>query len=244
MNRIMMTGLLLTAVVFGESSAVVGQDSAEPPLWKAGTASAKITPERPLRMAGYARRTEPAAGTEQDLFAKCIAVEDQQGNRVVIITLDLIGVFAELRSAVVAQLTQQHNLPPQAILINASHTHCGPDYVHDDAKDYFDQLGQTLIRIVGESLNRLEPARLFYSFLRASVAMNRRTPSATGFINHPNPHGTVDHSVPVLSVRGTTGELRAIVFGYACHNTTIGFRKWLGDYGATPKSFWKPIIRA
>ena len=42
--------------------------------WKVGAASACITPENPLRMAGYGARKDPAEGTEQDLFAKSLAI--------------------------------------------------------------------------------------------------------------------------------------------------------------------------
>jgi len=214
------------------------EEAQEPaPQWKAVVASIVITPERPLRMAGYGGRTDPADGTVQDLFAKCVTFEDQQGKRVVIITLDLIGVLAELRSAVVKQLGEKHKLPPQAVLMNASHTHCGPAYGRDDAKDYFEHLTQKIVRVVGESIERLQPATLSYSVARASVAMNRRTPSATGVVNHPNPLGPVDHSVPVLSVRNPDGELQAVVFGYACHNTTMGFLKWYGDYAGYAQEY-------
>lgn len=207
------------------------------PEWKAGVASIVITPERPLRMAGYGGRTDPADGTVQDLFAKCVTFEDQQGQLVAIITLDLIGVLAELRSAVVEQLAEKHKLPAQAVLMNASHTHCGPAYGRDDAEDYFEQLTQKIVKVVGEAIERLQPATLSYSIARASIAMNRRTPSATGFVNHPNPFGPVDHSVPVLSVRNPAGELQAIVFGYACHNTTMGFLKWYGDYAGYAQEY-------
>ena len=42
--------------------------------------------------------------------------------------------------------------------------------------------------------------------------------------------GPVDHTVPVLAVRSADGGLRAVVFAYACHNTTLSFMKWCGDY--------------
>jgi len=226
---------IVIASVSNSLHAEETQNSA--PQWKAGAASIVITPERPLRMAGYSGRTDPADGTVQDLFAKCVTIEDQQGQRVAIITLDLIGVLAELRSAVVEQLGEKHKLPPQAVLMNASHTHCGPAYGRDDAKDYFEQLTRKIVQVVGESIDRLQPVTLSYSVARASVAMNRRTPSATGVVNHPNPLGPVDHSVPVLSVRNPAGELQAVVFGYACHNTTMGFRKWYGDYAGYAQEY-------
>src|SRR5690606_22724859 len=37
----------------------------------------------------------------------------------------------------------------------------------------------------------------------------------------PTYDGPVDHDVPVLTVRDAAGTLRAIAFGYACHNTTL-----------------------
>ena len=216
-----------------------GEDPVSPE-WKAGASSAKITPQRPLQMAGYAARKEPAEGAEQDLFAKAVAIEDSDGNRVVFITLDLIGVIEELRTKVAGEVETKYQLPPQALLMNASHTHCGPAYGRDDAKDYFDSLQKTLVELVGQALERLQPATLSYSFARASVAMNRRTPTATGYRNHPNPRGPVDHAVPVLSIRSPEdGALRAVVFGYACHNTTMGFRKWLGDYAGYAQEYFQ-----
>lgn len=228
-------------LVFLSSLGIAQADeSSEMPQWKVGVASAKITPERRLRMAGYAGRKEPAEGTEQDLYGKAVAFEDRQGNRVVFVTLDLIGVIEELRTAVAGQVQEKYGLPERALLMNASHTHCGPAYGRDDAKDYFDSLATTLVELIGQSLTQMQPAALSYSFARCSVAMNRRTPTDDGFRNHPNPDGPVDHTVPVLSVRNVNDDsLRAVVFGYACHNTTMGFVRWLGDYAGYAQEYFE-----
>ena len=37
-----------------------------------------------------------------------------------------------------------------------------------------------------------------------------------------NPNGPVDHSVPVLRAIDATGKVKAVLFGYACHCTTLG----------------------
>lgn len=209
------------------------------PSWKVGTAVAQITPQRRLHMSGYSSRKTPAEGTEQELFGKAIAIEDAQGQRVVFVTLDLIGVLAELRTTVAREVQQQFKLPPQQLLMNASHTHCGPAYGREDAKDYFDSLAKDLVKIVGQAIERLEPARLTYSQARCSVAINRRTPTERGFLNHPNPHGPVDHTVPVLAAHDGAGKLKAVVFGYACHNTTMGFYRWLGDYAGFAQEYFQ-----
>ena len=214
-------------------------NDAKPVSWKAGSAAAVITPQQSLHMSGYAARKEPAEGTEQDLFAKALAIEDLEGRRAVIVTTDLIGIEAELRSAVVKQARRLFKLPAAAILMNASHTHCGPAYLRDDAQEYFDSLTQALVGLIGDALDHLEPASLSYSYARCGFAINRRTPTATGFRNHPNPNGPVDHAVPVLSVRTPKGELRSVLFGYACHNTTMGFRRWLGDYAGYAQQYFE-----
>ena len=52
------------------------------------------------------------------------------GSRLVIVTMDLIGITPELRAAV-EDLVKGHGVPPESLLMNASHTHCGPE-LRDD----------------------------------------------------------------------------------------------------------------
>jgi hypothetical protein len=67
--------------------------------------------------------------------------------------------------------------------------------------------------------------------------MNRRLPTEKGYQNSPYPDGPVDHDVPVLRVEGADGKLRAILFGYACHNTTLSFYRWCGDYAGYAQQY-------
>lgn len=223
----------------GQEGPPEGPGAKVEPPWKAGVASAAITPKDRLYMAGYAARKEPAEGTEQDLYAKALAIEDSAGERLVIITLDLIGVTAELRAAVASKLEADHGLASRSLLMNASHTHCGPAYQRDDAQPYFALLTETIVSVARQAIQSLAPAELSYSQARCGFAMNRRTPTADGFQNHPHPDGPVDHVVPVLRVAEPGGELRAVLFGYACHNTTMGFRKWLGDYAGYAQQYFQ-----
>jgi hypothetical protein len=214
--------------------------SADGPLdWKVGAASAVITPKTSMLMAGYASRKDPSEGTEQELLGKALAIEDRGGKRVVVITLDLIGVSARLREEVTERLASQFKLPPEAVVMNASHTHCGPAYTSSEAQPYFDSLVEKLVDVAGRAIGEMKPANLEYSVARCGFAMNRRTPTATGYKNHPNPEGVVDHSVPVISVRDGEGKLRSVLFGYACHNTTMGFRKFLGDYAGYAQEYFE-----
>jgi len=52
------------------------------------------------------------------------------------------------------------------------------------------------------------------------------------------PDGPVDHDVPVLKVTGGDGKPRAILFGYACHNTSTGFYPVIsGDYAGYAQQY-------
>jgi gluconolactonase len=42
--------------------------------------------------------------------------------------------------------------------------------------------------------------------------------------------GPVDHDVPVLLIRDQKGNLKTLVFGYACHATVLSDYQWNGDY--------------
>ena len=95
--------------------------------WKAGLASAIITPEEPMWMAGYASRNKPSEGKVHELRAKALALEDARGTRLVIVAADILGIPRTLRDRLEKECGQRYGLPPEGLLINASHTHCGPE---------------------------------------------------------------------------------------------------------------------
>jgi neutral ceramidase len=217
--------------------------------WKAGVASVKITPEKPMWMSGYASRTQPSEGVALDLYAKALALEDAEGRRLVMLTMDLIGIPQGLRRQVEEECAQKYKLPAEGLLLNASHTHCGPefhvgatmylevmDHQSPDAEEYGAKLERQLVDLAGEALGKLAPAHLHYTHSRCGFAMNRRFPTLRGYNNSPYPEGPVDHDVPVLEVTGADGkQLLAVMFGYACHNTTLSFQQFCGDYAGFAK---------
>ncbi|MBL9143913.1 MAG: neutral/alkaline non-lysosomal ceramidase N-terminal domain-containing protein [Verrucomicrobiaceae bacterium] len=226
-----------------------------PAHWKAAAATARITPQKLLWMAGYASRKKPAEGKVQDLFAKALALEDEQGNRLVFVTLDLIGVPQDLRHHVADRAAKDFKLPPANLVMNASHTHSGPtlrtqpltdaDKENPRARDAFEytqKLENDIVGIIGKSIAELQPARLTWNKARCGFAMNRRRdyslPAEHPNANKaPNPDGVIDHEVPALRVEAPDGTLRATLFGYACHNTSLGFYNYCGDYAGFAQQY-------
>lgn len=242
---------LVVALWLGGSSASSPQISsgADPCCWRAAVGAVAITPKASLWMGGYAARDKPADEKIHDLFAKVLVVEDLDGNRLVIVTTDLLGITRELRIAVETQV-KQYGVERKSLLMNASHTHCGPELRSErllrlgiDARyaalsrQYVQWIAQQIATLVGQVVKQVEPTRLFYSYARAGFAMNRRLPTDKGFINSPNPDGPTDHQVPVLRMETDAGELKAVLFGYACHATTLSFQQLCGDYPGFAQQF-------
>ena len=203
--------------------------------WRAGLARTDITPTQPVWMAGYASRDHSAEGTIHPLWAKALVLEDEQGGRVVIVATDLIGFSRQIHDAVVGRAAKATGIEPGRIVLNSSHTHCGPvivgcatvAYPTDEklwapARAYAKQLEEKLLALIEEACRELRPVTLEFGQGEATFAINRR--------GRINPDGPVDHSVPVLRVSDPSGRSVAVMFGYACHNTTLAIYQYNGDY--------------
>jgi len=213
--------------------------------FRAGVGRVKITPPTPFWLSGYGSRNRPAETVRSDLWAKALVLDVGQGQRWVLVTTDLIGLPRAVSDPVVERVSQRHGLPRAAVVLNSSHTHAGPavwpnlsvmfDLNAGDAeraRAYAKSLEDQLVQVIELAVDDLRPARVEVGHGTAGFAMNRREPTANGVRLGVNPAGPVDHDVPVLRVNGDDGTARAIVFGYACHNTTLGgdFFEVDGDY--------------
>lgn len=214
--------------------------------WKAGAAKAVITPEKAVWLAGYGSKRAPD-GKLHDLWMKALALEAPDGHRAVLVTSDFQGVPRIMSDRVFEQVRARYGLERTDIMFTFSHNHCGPrlgddliDYYPVEAEqeqlveEYTSQMVARLVDLVGESLTKLGPASLKMGEGRAKFAVNRRNnreADVPALIEQGTPLvGPVDHAVPVLTVTRPDGRLEVILFGYACHPTTLSFMTWCGDY--------------
>ncbi|MBL8830635.1 MAG: neutral/alkaline non-lysosomal ceramidase N-terminal domain-containing protein [Planctomycetaceae bacterium] len=214
--------------------------------WKAGAAKINITPDKLMWMSGYGGRNHPAEGKLTDLWAKALVIEDEQGGRAVLVTLDLVGIDRDTSLAVCKELEQTYQLRRDQVALNTSHTHCGPVvgrnlgamYFMDDEQwklvdDYAVILKRKIVAVVGQALQQRAPAVIEYSEGTSDFAVNRRTnkeAEVPQLREQGALKGPVDHRVPVLAVKDANGKLLSVAFGYACHATVLSFYQWCGDY--------------
>jgi neutral ceramidase len=228
-----------------------GAAAAEPD-WKVGLAQVKITPDRPVRLSGYAGRTKPFEKVGTDLYVKALVLEDRDGRRGAIVTSDLLGFSAAVAEPICEGIEKKTGLKREQILLNSAHTHAGPllslKAPAKDAPDagevlrtveYTRQLQDKVVEVVVRASERLEPARLSWGSGVAPFVMNRREFTPDRIILGVNPRGLADRTVPVLRVDGADGKPRAVLFGAATHNTTLGPDNYQlsGDYAGFAQAY-------
>jgi neutral ceramidase len=230
--RVLMSSLSLLLIAFFSPSSAPAQD------FRAGVAKRDITPEGPIYLSGYGSRNKPSEGIDQPIFVRALAIEDSKGAKGVLVTVELVGMTRELTESIADRLKTELGIDRDHFMMVASHTHNGPAVYGnliglfglsepDEAKvkRHTEKMTEEIFNAASEALHRLEPVRLTFGHGKAHFAVNRRIFTAKGVEFGANLDGPVDHDVPILRIESPNGDLRAVVFGYACHGTTLR-----GDY--------------
>ncbi len=230
-------------LLIGLFSAGVHGQSGNSKDWRAGVARMVITPEHSQWMAGYGDRDRPSEGKIMEIWAKALAIQDENGKQAVLVTADLVGIPKKLSDHIRDELKIKFNLSHSQIAINTSHTHTGPvlsdalvsiypvnENQQKDIDQYTNQLGNKIVALVGKALHSIEPVKLYSGNGVTRFQVNRRNNVESTLSLQTELNGPNDYAVPVIKVENKKGELIAVVFGYACHNTVLQGYKWSGDY--------------
>jgi hypothetical protein len=223
-------GLVLCLAPFMAASGIAAENSTP----EVGIAVRDITPELPIRLAGYEGRKRPADKLDCPLLVQAVAMKNLSGERFVFVALDNCEVSHAFIQPVVQQIADQFQLGRGAVAVVSSHTHSAPvleqtladmaqpsPAEREQIAKYSRSLRAKLAEVVGAALADCQPATLEHGMGRAAFAMNRRVYQGDKVVFGDNPDGPVDWDVPVLRVKGTNGAVRAILFGYACHGTSV-----------------------
>jgi neutral ceramidase len=222
---------LVLCLALGTSDRVFAAESRNPEV---GVAVCDITPELPIRLAGYAGRKRPADKIEHPLLVQALALKNPDGERFVIVALDNCGVSRGFMRPVLQELAAKHQLARGAVAVVSSHTHSAPVLAgtlsemtqpspeeRSRIEDYSRFLQSKIVEVVSAALADCRPAIFEQGKGRATFAMNRRVYSGDQVVFGDNPDGPVDWDVPVLRIKDAKGSVRAVLFGYACHGTSV-----------------------
>jgi hypothetical protein len=152
--------------------------------------------------------------------------------------VDNCGVGAKITEEVAARLKTRVNLKRERFAVCSTHTHCAPALSTELAfifgkplppdqaeriERYSRELTDAIEKVALAALADRAPASLAFGQGRVSFAANRRVLRNGRWVNFGvNPNGPVDPSLPVLRAVDPAGKVRAVLFGYACHCTTLG----------------------
>jgi len=218
-------------------------DNEEKYTWKIGTGRTVITPNEPTWMAGYSSRTSPSEGKLHDLWAKALLLEDARGNRSLLITMDILGVSKDFSDEVRSLINRKYNLNNSQIILSSSHTHSGPvisralQYIYPMTEQdwkvvdkYTEQLKEKLVELVDQAIKNLQPAHIYTQNGITRFQVNRRNNRENSITPTTELKGPNDYAVPVIKIESPDKQLLAVVFGYACHPTTLSINMFSGDY--------------
>lgn len=143
---------------------LLGCLSAQAQDFRAGAALRVITPNPLLPVSGGIGTPKPAQEKKGDLFVRALVLE-KGATRVAIVSVDNIGWPSVLGNKSRALIK---GIPPENILIGATHTHSAPDaYAFPDASGksnadlaYLDKCVKQIADAVNEAITKLQPASL------------------------------------------------------------------------------------
>jgi hypothetical protein len=203
-----------------------------------GVATRDVTPPVGIYARSWGAATHEVAEGVHRPFAATAAVFAPLGGdepTLALVAADL-GWFQhipdeqEFRAAVL----ERTGLDDAALLINLSHTHAGAN-VYSQLTDkpgaeliepYIEHLTEQIGAAILAAREALAPAWVTYGTGRSALATNRdfwdaeQQRFATGY----NPGAPADDTLLVARVTGEAGEVRATVFNYACHPTTLAWK--------------------
>lgn len=163
-------------------------------------------------------------GIRQHPDFRAIALSRSPGFEVVLLRTDTIGIFQQLRRAVVLELQERLGRDlDHALVIGATHTHSGPGRVIDVGgpfdlitdrflPEFYVGLVDAMADAVELALDDLKPGRIGLARGTAPDGINDRR--CEDGLDHENP------TLPIVAVE-QEGELVALQLAYAIHGTVL-----------------------
>jgi hypothetical protein len=177
---------------------------------QAAASRATITPPVGTELAGWG--FGPSKGVLDDLHARVLILEDDDGERFVLVSADLLGLDPAYADTLRGDIAGISGAAPRAVTVACSHTHSGPatlELRHWGRlnRDYLALFSDRVMAATAEACGRLEPARIGFGAGRLQgVAVNRTRDNAP-----------VDDSVPLVRVDRADGQPLAMVMNFSCH---------------------------
>lgn len=195
----------------------------------------KITPPLGIELAGFETDGRKAESVYDDLYAAAMALE-HEGRRAAVVCADVIGFGMGSCGRIKAAVEARCGLKAHELLLSASHTHSGPQTCENMSPvigradgPYNETLTERIVQSVSSCMEGMEDCELYTATGRCGFGVNRRRIEDGKASFAPNEGGTADREVPVIKAV-CSGRVRAVIFSYACHPSTVGLPLVTADY--------------
>ena len=200
------------------------------PSVQAGAAKTVITPPLDTGLAGYFHE-RIATSVKSDLHCHVLVLQSGDA-RLALISCDVICFGNEMADETKRLVLERAGIPPEFVLLHATHTHTGPVMRKIALLPSHDEYLAGLPGRIADTVARATED-MFDAFLvvgrreETNVGSNRlgRQPDGEevfGKTDVLGPAGPIDPEVLSLAVRDTDGTMRAMVVNYAMHPDVIG----------------------
>lgn len=201
---------------------------------RAGVARVEITPPVGTPLGGYqARLGKPSTGKHDPIYAKALVLDDGE-TRLGIVTTDLVGTNPRM----VQRVAELSGLPPERLLVSASHTHSGPGAYGEGPfaaivlgafrQPVFDSMAEGMARAVKQAVENLQPAALAIGESRLPKFMRNRRKSRIK-----------DPALWLLRVDTRAGKPLAALVNLTAHGTVLDEKnmEFSGDWMAFTQAY-------
>jgi len=196
--------------------------------WQVGTYETDITPRLGTHLiGGFGPRV--AVDIKDPLHSKAIVVDNGE-TRVALVTVDLCMIQREYLDLAKSRLQERTGIPPENVLISATHTHTGPAATSilavDIDRPYAEMVADRAADAVECAAQRLRPCRMVRGTCEVDQVFNRRWWLKDGTVKmNPGyqndqmvrPAGPVDRELGLLGFRSPEGDPLAMYINYSLH---------------------------
>jgi hypothetical protein len=215
---------------------------AQEKLFRAGAFAQDITPARfPVSVNG-GMQDRQATSAHDRLHARCLVLDDGK-TKIAIAVCDSCMIPREITDTAKAIAKDATGIPPERILISATHTHTAPTlrgaFQSEPNEDYIKELPAMIAAGIAKADKRLTPAKIGWAVGKDETQVfNRRWKVKPGSklldnpfggtdlvkmnpgYQHPDlidPAGPTDPEITILSVQTPEGKPVALLANYSLH---------------------------
>ena len=194
---------------------------------KVGVGKTEITPTEPMRLYGYASRTEPFVGIYDSLFCRSIVFDDGV-TKAAIISLDSGTIPpGNWLQTIRAHLAEKYEI--DHVFLTATHSHAAPHLGTQDIPiPWNGVISKKIYESVQLALTKMQTARFKVGTGKADITYDRRVIEKDGSVtmlwqNHERRSTKpVDQRIDVIHIQNPDGEPIATLVHYACHPVISG----------------------